>query len=313
MKIRWFLPFITVLCMASGATGQDVQEILVGGNMEDPSAWTVNHLNSVDTSEYVFNYTDDVPSKGAGGCLYVSGASTAEINTLFWQKVTLLAGATYEISGAFKDLTYGQLKDFWCDVVLTTEEPPAAAGKNWRPLNDTNSDIRVSMNTWAGCGPGIDGTFEENGCSGTGASYEVPGTPGESITYYFGIKPGLYTSGALSTFEIAIDEISLKGPSAATGICNNPSGIVSRFELNQNYPNPFNPVTRISYTLKEKESIRLSVFDSMGREVAVLADGVQNPGNHEITFSGTGLPSGNYFYRLRAANEVVEKKMTLLK
>jgi hypothetical protein len=313
MKSRWLLFSILVLCITTVAVGQDVQEILTGGNMENAGAWTVNHLNSADTSEYLFNYTDDVPSSGAGGCLYVYGSSNAEINTLFWQKVTLLAGATYEISGAFKDLTGGLLKDFWCDIVLTTEEPPKTAGNNWKPLNDTNSDIRVSMNTWSGCGPGVDGTFEDNGCSGTGASYEVPGTPGESIPYYFGIKPGLYTSGTQSVFEIAIDEVSLKGPSAATGIHAKPSGIVSRFELHQNYPNPFNPATRISYTLRENGKIRLSVFDSMGREVAVLADGAQNSGNHEILFEGMGLPSGNYFYRLRTANEMIEKKMTLLK
>ena len=135
--------FIALATCLSRSMGQDVQEILVGGNMEDESAWTVYQLNSDNPAEYQFNFTEAGPSAGEGGCLWVYGGTTQEINVLFWQEVTLLGGATYEISGAFMDLTGGALDQFWTDIDLSTEAP--VDGVNYRPLNDANTDIRVSM------------------------------------------------------------------------------------------------------------------------------------------------------------------------
>jgi hypothetical protein len=85
------------------------------------------------------------------------------------------------------------------------------------------------------------------------------------------------------------------------------------FSLAQNYPNPFNPSTNISYLLKNTGKVRLSVYDILGREVAVLANEIQTAGAHEVTFSANGLSSGIYFYKLQAANGVITKKMMLLK
>jgi hypothetical protein len=85
------------------------------------------------------------------------------------------------------------------------------------------------------------------------------------------------------------------------------------FALDQNYPNPFNPRTTIHYTLKSRGKVRLAVYDLMGREVAVLVNGIQNAGPQEVVFSGADLASGVYFYRLQTANEVMTKKMALVK
>jgi len=85
------------------------------------------------------------------------------------------------------------------------------------------------------------------------------------------------------------------------------------FSLAQNYPNPFNPSTNISYVLKNTGKVRLSVYDILGREVAVLANEIQTAGAHEVTFLANGLSSGIYFYKLQAANGVITKKMMLLK
>ena len=85
------------------------------------------------------------------------------------------------------------------------------------------------------------------------------------------------------------------------------------FALAQNYPNPFNPTTNISYSLNKNGMVRLSVFDILGREVAVLVNDNQAAGQHEVRFSANGLSSGIYFYKLQQANEVTTKKMMLLK
>ena len=85
------------------------------------------------------------------------------------------------------------------------------------------------------------------------------------------------------------------------------------FALDQNYPNPFNPSTDISYTLKNSGKVRLSVYDMLGREVAVLVNDIQAAGQHDVKFSASRLSSGIYFYKLQQANEVITKKMMLLK
>jgi len=74
----------------------------------------------------------------------------------------------------------------------------------------------------------------------------------------------------------------------------------ARFRLFQNFPNPFNPTTTIAYQIPETSRITLSVFDLLGRRVAVLEDGIRRSGEHRVQFSAHGLPSGTYFYRLEA-------------
>jgi hypothetical protein len=103
------------------------------------------------------------------------------------------------------------------------------------------------------------------------------------------------------------------GSELVVGVKDRPATVANRFSLAQNYPNPFNPSTKISYTLRSNGNVRLAVYDVMGREVVVLVDGVQSAGSHEVAFSGAGLPSGVYFYKLQTANEVMTKKMALVR
>ncbi len=82
----------------------------------------------------------------------------------------------------------------------------------------------------------------------------------------------------------------------------NPSGKIlpREFMLYQNYPNPFNPATNISFELPTEAFVTLSIYDILGRRVALLLSGPSSPGSHELTFSPTGLSSGVYFCRLIA-------------
>jgi len=81
----------------------------------------------------------------------------------------------------------------------------------------------------------------------------------------------------------------------------------------KNYPNPFNPNTTISYTLKENASVRVTVYDRLGREVKVIVDENQGAGTHTVEFSASNLPSGIYFYRIKANEKTEVKKMILAK
>jgi hypothetical protein len=85
------------------------------------------------------------------------------------------------------------------------------------------------------------------------------------------------------------------------------------FSLLQSYPNPFNPSTTIVYQLPTQTHVTLNVYDILGREVAVLVDGVQTPGIKKIQFDATTLSSGVYFYRIKTADFTRSKKMLLTK
>jgi len=93
--------------------------------------------------------------------------------------------------------------------------------------------------------------------------------------------------------------------------------IVSNFNLFQNYPNPFNPSTRIRWQSPIGCWQTLKVYDILGNEVATLINEYKPAGNYEIEFNGhsddgRNLPSGVYFYQLRAGDFVQTKKMILL-
>lgn len=91
------------------------------------------------------------------------------------------------------------------------------------------------------------------------------------------------------------------------------STLPKEFRLRQNYPNPFNPSTTIQFALPKFTSVRLKVFDLLGREVTTLVDEELQPGEYKVTFEAEGLPSGVYFYQIQAKGFVRTKKLMLLK
>lgn len=91
------------------------------------------------------------------------------------------------------------------------------------------------------------------------------------------------------------------------------SNVISSYKLEQNYPNPFNPVTTINYSLEKTDHVELAIFNQIGQEVEKLVNGVKPAGQYRVTFEAKDLPSGIYFYRLKAGNFEQMKKMILIK
>jgi hypothetical protein len=85
------------------------------------------------------------------------------------------------------------------------------------------------------------------------------------------------------------------------------------FSLYQNYPNPFNPSTIINFSVPKAGRVRISVYNQLGQQVALIADGDYSSGNHSINFSGASLASGIYYYRIVSGSLTQTKKMVLLK
>jgi hypothetical protein len=90
------------------------------------------------------------------------------------------------------------------------------------------------------------------------------------------------------------------------------------FALHQNYPNPFNPVTTIRYDIPEQALVRIDIYNILGQKVAVLAEGLHEPGFHAVRWNGTNmygnaLSSGMYFYHIKAGDFRNVKKLLLVK
>ena len=85
------------------------------------------------------------------------------------------------------------------------------------------------------------------------------------------------------------------------------------FSLSQNYPNPFNPTTEVTFNVPQSGNVILSVYNIIGQQVGLLANGMVTAGSHTVTFNAKSLPSGVYFYRLQQGNSVMIKKMLLMK
>ena len=96
-------------------------------------------------------------------------------------------------------------------------------------------------------------------------------------------------------------------------IINREPNLLGQFTLSQNYPNPFNINTRFKVSVPRESLVRFTIYDLLGREVAVLVDGIMRPGVKEIKWNASHVPSGIYFYRLETGRTTVVKKMVLLK
>jgi protocatechuate 3,4-dioxygenase beta subunit len=85
------------------------------------------------------------------------------------------------------------------------------------------------------------------------------------------------------------------------------------FKLDQNYPNPFNPSTIIAFDLPHSSLVSLKVYNILGQEVAMLVNEIKSAGHYATVWDAAGIPSGTYFYRLTYDNQIVTRKMLLLR
>jgi len=98
-----------------------------------------------------------------------------------------------------------------------------------------------------------------------------------------------------------------------TDISSTINNLPEAYALYQNYPNPFNPVSKIKYDIPQISFVTIKVYDVLGSEIITLVNEEKPIGSYEVELNAKGLPSGIYFYRLRANEFTQVKKMTLLK
>jgi hypothetical protein len=141
---------------------------------------------------------------------------------------------------------------------------------------------------------------------------------GQDSVQFVITAPAIDTVGAYSIIFVG-DNTSYEPVGGAivarimTGVRNAVPTVPKSFNLYQSYPNPSNPSTIISYDLPQKEHVTLVIYDVLGRQVKNLVDNYQEPGKYKVTFNGSNLSSGIYFYRLQAGTFTETKKLVLMK
>ena len=112
------------------------------------------------------------------------------------------------------------------------------------------------------------------------------------------VGAGRAITATATNYLNSTSEFSMPVLVTVTGVASQ-EGIPREIELMQNYPNPFNPSTVIRYGLPNSAHVNLTVFNTLGQQVAVLQNGEEVAGYHEVKFDGRTLSSGVYLYRMQ--------------
>ena len=78
--------------------------------------------------------------------------------------------------------------------------------------------------------------------------------------------------------------------------------IPTEYVLKQNFPNPFNPTTSVSFDIPSESRVTLKVYNTLGQEIAILAEGVRSSGTYTSVWNPGTVTSGMYFYKLEATS-----------
>lgn len=137
---------------------------------------------------------------------------------------------------------------------------------------------------------------------------------GSAVVFASGfLTPSANQNGAAFGLYAALANGTVVSFGAVTSVNQQSDVAPLSYELSQNYPNPFNPSTLITFSVPKDAIAKLVVYNSLGQEIATLADGAYTAGTYRVDFNAAGLPSGAYFYRVQAAEFTAIRKMVLMK
>lgn len=289
--------FYLFMVFIAGSFYLTAQEKIIGGNMEDASKWTVLDATQAQTyqiaAEVTFNYSDDAPAKGEGGCLRVSGDGRAFI----YQKVTLTPGKSYALSVAFKAVSGDDFyQNYWNEVNIDRIEPlvdadhdDCGAGKGefqlgmhyWKYIINADGE-QIDYNRM----DSFDGLFQESvdfdfkGVAMGGTADSILTSPRDASFFTENFKNGAVTftlpdtvtvtdwyvlikAGGNAEKDVLFDEISLKEVDLTTSAISNLTNLNSAFDV---YPNP---VSNGIVNIKSKASneITYSLYNTVGKLV----------------------------------------------
>jgi hypothetical protein len=190
-------------------------------------------------------------------------------------------------------------------------------GFTWIPLNidsgvTGNTFIKWVSETSVVYILGFNGAFKKS--IDNGQTWTQMSTAGVPNIYHFDVEK---INAVVYGYAVSLDGTVLKLVDSVLVILGNEkqNTVPKEYSLEQNYPNPFNPVTTIKYSVPQNNvNVKITVYDLLGREDAVIVNETKQAGNYEVTFDGRNLSSGMYFYKMQAGTEFTAvKKMILVK
>jgi len=270
-----------------GTSGPDVW--LIKTNSTGDTLWTKTFGGtSTDIGHGVEQTTD-------GGYIIAGYTASYGVGTDVWLIKTNSTGDTLwtkTIGGVFSDYGFSiqQTTDGGYIITGRTDSFGAGGADIWLIKTDSTGEVSWTE-TYGGSNPDI--------------GLDVQQT----------LDGGYIIAGRTESFGAGnVDAWLIRTDSEPSGIKQDLLSLLpNNYSLKQNYPNPFNPITTIKYQLPEFSFITLKVYDVLGNEVVTLVSEEKQTGTYEITWYAESLPSGVYFYQLKAGFFVETKKMVLMK
>lgn len=221
-------------------------------------------------------------------------------------RITLHQGDPLKAPGLVIDGIY--VDNSWNNGVLPVELSSFVSSINGR---------NVILN-WATASESNNSGFDIERSSDNSSWFKVGNVTGKgtsSIAHSYSYTDRNLASGI---YNYRLKQIDFNGNFEYFNLSNEVNiGVPTKFELSQNYPNPFNPSTKINYDLPVDGKVSLKIFDMSGKEVMSLVNETVTAGYNSVSFNGSNLSSGIYFYRINVEGNgssfVSTKKMTLIK
>ena len=253
---------------------------------------------SIRDSSFVVNNCTVAGNQGCGeGAIhFASHVSPVVVNSIFWDNESAPIMMTHEDELAEIVLTYNDIQsgqaalDLSDQVTLVWLEGNIDSDPQF--MDDTAEDWRLQS---------------DSPCVGAATTFFAWHT--DTLV---NLTPDDYIGDApdLGAYEFDPEAIG-----------DTPGHLPRQITLEQNYPNPFNPGTAIKFSMPVATEIRLSVYNLLGQEVEVLAEGIYSAGIHQLRFDGSKLASGVYLYQLSTLSdnrsgrpsELLCRKMVMIK
>jgi hypothetical protein len=225
-----------------------------------------------------------------------------------------ITGGVWEASGLVRPTPFGKKLAYPITAAstVTPSKPYPVPFKNWKGIDLRSFNITTDKPFAVGF------VFGKNPLeAGIMVADHIGEDPYNSYTYFTptGYSSNwYYLSSNSNSNAVAIYLVRAYISLEPTDVVEEKgSGIPTKYSLSQNFPNPFNPVTKIRYQIPVSGFVTLKVYDMLGNEVSSLVNEEKSAGEYTVSFDGSRLASGVYFYKLTQGSFTDTKKLILMK